>query len=324
MGILINGQTDTISASDGSLNISDYELSVSSSINITGIITAGSFVGNLTGNLNSSGVNTATTISGTTATYATGNLTTANITTGNIVTGIVTTLSGTTATYATGNLTTANITTGNIVTGIVTTLSGTTATYTTFNGNVNATTGVSTFTNVVVAAGSTAAPSITPTGDSNTGIFFPSADTIAIAEGGTEALRIDSSGRVTMPYQPAFSARNVSGGTLSGNIVLNTIILNNGGHYSTSTGNFTAPVAGMYYFSFTGFTENNSSGSSDISIEKNGTAIVRTFTSEATNTYRPFAVDCIVSLAANDAVRPHSGIQLHGNLNPNFSGHLIG
>ena len=41
-----------------------------------GVVTATSFVGNVTGNLNSSGVNTATTISGTTATYTTGNFTT--------------------------------------------------------------------------------------------------------------------------------------------------------------------------------------------------------------------------------------------------------
>ena len=41
-----------------------------------GVVTATTFSGNVTGNLNSSGVNTATTISGTTATYTTGNFTT--------------------------------------------------------------------------------------------------------------------------------------------------------------------------------------------------------------------------------------------------------
>ncbi len=131
-------------------------------------------------------------------------------------------------------------------------------------------------------------------------------------------------GRITKSSQPAFCARNVGGTTLSGNIVLNTIILNNGGHYSTATGNFTAPVAGMYYFSLTGFTQNNTSGSADIAIQKNGTTVVRTYSSEATGTYRMFAVDCIISLSANDTVRPNSGITIHGNLNPNFSGYLIG
>jgi hypothetical protein len=40
MGIQINGQTDTISASDGGLAVSGYELTGASNINVTGIITA--------------------------------------------------------------------------------------------------------------------------------------------------------------------------------------------------------------------------------------------------------------------------------------------
>jgi len=102
-----------------------------------------------------------------------------------------------------------------------------------------------------VAAGSAAAPSITPTGDSNTGIFFPSADTIAIAEGGTEALRIDSSGRVTMPYQPSFFAYATGNDTTVADatiIVFGATSHNVGSHYSTSTGRFTAPVTGVYAF----------------------------------------------------------------------------
>jgi hypothetical protein len=52
MGIQINGQTDTISASDGSLSVSGVDLTNISNLNATGIITAISFVGdgsNLTG-----------------------------------------------------------------------------------------------------------------------------------------------------------------------------------------------------------------------------------------------------------------------------------
>jgi hypothetical protein len=45
------------------------------SINVSGIVTATTFVGNITGNLNSSGVNTAATLSGTSLTYTTGSIT---------------------------------------------------------------------------------------------------------------------------------------------------------------------------------------------------------------------------------------------------------
>ena len=73
--------------------------------------------------------------------------------------------------------------------------------------------------------------------------------------GWTERLRIDSSGRVTMPYQPSFRVgRNSNyipgaGSDIIFNVTGGTYHHNNGGHYSTSNGRFTAPVAGMYTFS---------------------------------------------------------------------------
>ncbi len=69
-----------------------------------------------------------------------------------------------------------------------------------------------------------------------------------------ERLRIDSSGRVTMPYQPAFLVRrNIPGdgrasGTITDWVVTGSGSQNVGGHFSTSTGRFTAPVTGTYAF----------------------------------------------------------------------------
>ena len=60
MGIQINGQTDTISAVDGALTVSGADLPTVTNLNATGIVTATGFVGNVTGNLNSSGVSTFT------------------------------------------------------------------------------------------------------------------------------------------------------------------------------------------------------------------------------------------------------------------------
>jgi len=226
MGIQINGQTDTISATDGSLTVSGADLTNPININVSGVSTFGNTVVGggttqliVTGNARITGILTIGTSSitldgsnnqvnvgtGVTLHHTNGvqvgdnNLHSTVLTVNQInASGVVTatTFSGSLTGNVTGNLT-GNVNSSGVST--VTTISGTTATYTTFNGdvtgNVNSS-GVSTFSSgIVVAAGSTVAPSISPTGDSNTGIFFPSADTIAFGEGGSEAARIDSSGR---------------------------------------------------------------------------------------------------------------------------------
>lgn len=57
------------------------------------------------------------------------------------------------------------------------------------------------------------------------------------------------SGIITTPFQPAFSVSySVGGAATTGTVVWNSVYENNGNCYSTSTGRFTAPVAGRYYF----------------------------------------------------------------------------
>ena len=79
----------------------------------------------------------------------------------------------------------------------------------------------------------------------NSNIIF---ETKAASASATEAMRISSAGIVTKPLQPAFHADYNGTTYVSDNSVLTypNVILNQGSHYSTSTGKFTAPVAGNY------------------------------------------------------------------------------
>jgi len=69
-----------------------------------------------------------------------------------------------------------------------------------------------------------------------------------------EKMRIDSAGRVTMPNQPAFLAYLTSNATQPGgtNLIVGTwgTLHNRGGYYNTSTKRFTAPIDGLYEFTF--------------------------------------------------------------------------
>jgi len=197
MGIQINGNTDIISATDGSLTIQGASGNLTG--NLTGTATTAQ---GLTGtpnitvgtigatSLNASGVVTATSFSGALTGNVTGNVTgnatglsgTPNITVGNIIASSAT-ISGNVS--VAGTVTYEDVTNVDSV-GLVTARTGVR-----IDAGGLVVVGVTT-----VAAGSAAAPSISPTGDSNTGIFFPSADTIAFGEGGVEALRINSSGNV--------------------------------------------------------------------------------------------------------------------------------
>ena len=73
------------------------------------------------------------------------------------------------------------------------------------------------------------------------------------AGGYTERMRIDASGRVTKPYQPAFRVSYSVGSPTawsSGGRVLSftDVNINIGSHFDTGTSRFTVPVAGRYLF----------------------------------------------------------------------------
>ena len=113
---------------------------------------------------------------------------------------------------------------------------------------------------------------------------------------GAVRMSIDSSGRVTMPYQPAFYAYGGAFGP--GSITFNTTDFNIGSHYSTSTGRFTAPIAGVYQFGFQMFIQ--SSGATQCNIQKNGASVAECKINTSEGAYNSYSCNILISLAASD------------------------
>lgn len=246
MGIQINGQTDTISAVDGALTVSGADLPTVTNLNATGIVTASGFVGNITGNINATGVSTIATL----------NVTQSNPTNLN-VSGVTTVSAGSTSAPSISP-------SGDSNTGIffpsADTIAfaegGVEAFRITSTGQLQAIGAAD--VRLTLGSGGTAG-----TNDSvhiradgaNLKFMNASGGATIFEQNGTERLRIDSSGRRTLPYQPmcyvVYTGTAIARGTRIPLVTTNGTYpgTNQGNHWSNSTNIFTCPVAGVYHAS---------------------------------------------------------------------------
>ena len=146
---------------------------------------------------------------------------------------------------------------------------------------------------------------------------------------GNPRLHIDSNGVVSNPGVIAWRVKRTSGDVgANTDVVFNLVQVSQGGGYSTSTGRFTAPVAGIYFISFTGRA--NGTSATHMSFKKNGTEFqgFRSTSTGGTVGNVGMAASCVVDLAVNDyiQVRVKDGT-MNGNEGLDdgmFSGYFIG
>ena len=163
-----------------------------------------------------------------------------------------------------------------------------------------------------------------------------------------ERLRIDSSGRVTMPYQPAFMVRGDESGskaentkfaftsTASSGAINTRVTFDRLGNWSNDNDRFTAPVAGAYHFYFGLYRQSATSTFFSVAPRVNNSqlTISDTFifftspTGESGNTDDGMYGSFTLNLEANDYVelfmRGGANTITIYNGHSFFGGHLIG
>ena len=114
--------------------------------------------------------------------------------------------------------------------------------------------------------------------------------------------------------------------------MFNATRFNTGSHYDTSNGRFTAPVAGVYQFSFISFCYNSgqlgAAATAAITLKLNGANyIVLSYVYNASTTsYSPGNGTTVLSLSAADYVEIYTNFGVYTdstNQYLNFSGYLI-
>ena len=189
----------------------------------------------------------------------------------------------------------------------------------------------------VGASGGTAAFSAgTISTDANWGMYFKANSGAAVAEfafvnsAAVERMRIDSSGRITTPSQPAFHATSGNAPTTGAEWVFNSVTFNRGNYYNATTGRFTAPVTGVYYFYAFGLAGNADTSDIRFSLRVNSATFAgaRFIITKSAASWQTIRGQAVMNLNAGDYVSPwneQSAIAFHTDANyTGFGGYLIG
>lgn len=137
------------------------------------------------------------------------------------------------------------------------------------------------------------------------------------------AIQVTPSGHVLKPNQISFFARSnySSGSGPTGDYVFGDVRHNVGGGYNSSTGRFTAPVAGYYYILAS--TLSRSGGYMNAQIRVNGSIYVYSEDTRSSN-YGQVYPSAIVYLNVNDYVSWYVSYASYGSTYDWFGGFLVG
>ena len=190
--------------------------------------------------------------------------------------------------------------------------------------------------------GSNAKIKLVPDGTAGLGVInvegSDGSDVLAFQTNGSEAMRIDATGAVTKPLQPAFLAQVASAQTdlasYTNVLIFGTEIFDQNADFNPSNGIFTAPVTGKYMLStFIGLDQIPATGTGVLQLQivaSNRTvyAAFDPIVFDATSTKYTFTQSLLLDMDASDTAKiqvymPVSSSTVDINTQSFFSGYLV-
>ena len=148
-----------------------------------------------------------------------------------------------------------------------------------------------------------------------------------------ERMRIAANGTVSKIYQPCSMYKALSNAATNfatdstETLVFSGMKRNEGSHYDTSNGRFTAPVAGTYFVGHNCLIDNDSGDVARYAdLQVNGSGYVTLWYDESggDNDYHGVSGTAIVELSANDFIQIRATAGIHTGSETSFSVYLLG